>query len=124
MNSNSGRPAILIDLKRNRIRIYKRTLHAIGDPKYILLLVNPEDLTVVILRSDQNDQRAVHLPQARFNDKQCFELHSKALIQNLRSMCEDWIDDYSYRIYGEVIKDEGVAQFCISESVLSYGMRG
>ena len=124
MISNSSRPTILIDLKKDRIRIYKRTLHAIGCPKYILLLINPEDRTIVILRSDRDDQRAFRLPQARFDDKQCFELHSKALIQNLRSMCNDWIDDYSYRIYGEVNKNEGVAQFCISEALPTYGTRG
>lgn len=124
MNNNSSRPAILIDLKKDRIRIYKRTLHAIGDPKYILLLVNPKDCTIVILRSEQDDQRAFRLPQARFADKQCFELHSKALIQNLRGMCEDWIDNYSYRIYGEVVKNEGIAQFYISEAMPTYGMRG
>lgn len=124
MSSNTNRPAILIDLKKDRIRIYKRTLHAIGDPKYILLLVNPEDRTIVILRGDQDDQRAFRLPPARFTDKQCFELHSKALIQNLRGMCDDWIDNYSYRIYGEVVKNEGIAHFCISESKPTYGMRG
>jgi hypothetical protein len=124
MSNNSNRPAILIDQKKDRIRIYKSTLHAIGDPKYILLLVNPEDRTIVILRSDRDDQRAFRLPQARFGDYQCVELYSKALIQNLRGMCDDWIDDYSYRIYGDVVKNEGIAQFCISESIPAYGMRG
>lgn len=124
MSENTGRPAILIDLKKDRIRIYKRTLHAIGDPEYILLLVNPEDRTIVILRSDRDDQRAFRLPQARFADKQCFELHSKALVQNLRGMCEEWIENYSYRIYGEVVKNEGIARFCISGATPTYGRRG
>jgi len=124
MNKNSARPAILIDLKKGRMRIYKRTIYAIGCPKYILLLINPKDRTIVILRSERDDQRAYRLPQARFNDKQCFEIHSKALIQNLRSLCADWIDDYSYRIFGEVVKNEGVAQFCISEAMPTYEMRG
>ena len=124
MSNDSCRPAILNDLKKDRIRICKRRLHAVGDPKYILLLVNPEDRTIVILRSDRDDQRAFRLPQARFDDKQCFELHSKALVRNLRSMCDDWVDGYSYRIYGEVVKNEGIAQFYISESMPTYGMRG
>jgi len=124
MSNNSGRPAILLDLKKDRIRIYKRTLHAIGDPKCILLLVNPEDRTLVILRSNDDDQRAFRLPGARFIDKQCFEIHSKALIQNLRGMCDDCIDDYSYRIYGEVVKNEGIVQFNILDAMPTYGMRG
>jgi hypothetical protein len=124
MLNKSARPAILIDLKKDRIRIYKRTLHAIGNPQYILLLVNPEDRTIVILRSDRSDQRAFHLPQARPGDRLCVELNSKALVQNLRSMCDDWIDAYSYRIYGEIVKNEGAVQFRISESVSTSATRG
>ena len=40
MSNNTSKPAILLDFKKDRIRIYKRTLHFIGDPAYILLLVN------------------------------------------------------------------------------------
>ncbi len=123
MSHDSGRPAILIDLKKGRIRVSKRTIHAIGDPKYILLLVNPEDRTIVILRSDRDDQRAFRLPQARFDDRQRFELHSRALVRNLRGMCDDWVDGYSYRIYGEVVKNEGIAQFCIAKGIPSCGMK-
>lgn len=124
MSNSTIHPTILIDLKKDRIRIYKRTLHVIGSPKYIFLLVNPDNRTIIVLRSDQDDQRAFHLPQSCFNSKQSVELHSKALIQSLRNMCDDWIDDYSYRIYGTVIENEGIAQFCISDAVPSYGMRG
>lgn len=124
MHRNSGRPAISIDLKKDRIRIHKKTLHAIGDPQYILLLINPKDRTIVILRSNQDDQRAFRLPQTRPDEKQCFELHSKALIQNLRSMCDDWIDDYSYRIYGDVVENEGIAQFYFSESIPTHRVEG
>lgn len=123
MCNNADSPVMLIDLKRDRIRIYKRALHAIDDPDYILLLVNPADRTIAILRSDRNDQRAFRLPQTRFLT-QCVDICSKALIRNLRSMCDDWIDDYSYRIYGEIVKNEGMAQFCISKAVPTHGTRG
>jgi hypothetical protein len=43
---NLARPAILVDLKKYRIRIHKNTLHSIGNPKHILLLVNPEERTL------------------------------------------------------------------------------
>ena len=110
-------PALSIDLKKNRIRIYKRTLYAIGDPRFILLLVNPEDRSIVILSSNEKDQRAFRIPQMRNPDKQYIELNSKALVQNLRSMCQDWMDNRVYRIIGGVFENEGIVKFCISEAI-------
>ena len=46
MMNTAVTPSILIDIKKNRIRIHKNTIHALGDPKYVLLLVNPKEATV------------------------------------------------------------------------------
>lgn len=34
-------PVIVIDSKSGRIRIHRNTLHLLGDPEYIQLLINP-----------------------------------------------------------------------------------
>ena len=47
-----SKPTILVDLKKCRIRIHKSTLHSIGEPDHILLLVNPKERTLAILSSD------------------------------------------------------------------------
>ncbi len=45
MNTPPTPQAILcIDLKKNRIRIHRQTLHLLGDPDYIQLLVNPSKM--------------------------------------------------------------------------------
>ena len=49
MKSKNTLLSISIDLKKNRIRIHKNTLHAIGSPSYILLLVNPVENSLAIL---------------------------------------------------------------------------
>jgi len=125
MNTKSTpKPAISIDLKRDRIRIYKRTLRSLGDPEYILLLVNPEERTLAILRSDRTDLRAHRLPRARFNDKQCIEIASKPLLRCLHNLCSEWHDDRLYRIYGEIIPSEGIVQFNLAESIVACRTRG
>ena len=40
---------LVIDAKKNRLRIYKTTLHELGDPKYIQLLVDPDQRNLVIV---------------------------------------------------------------------------
>lgn len=49
----SGNTEILsFDTKKFRIRIHKSTIHALGNPKYIDLLVNPEKRLVAVRAHD------------------------------------------------------------------------
>lgn len=104
------RPVVVVDLKKCRIRIHKNTLRSIGDPDYVLLLVNPEERTLAILHSDRSDPLAHHKPS---------ELYSRSLIKSLRDICSNWEDNQSYRLYGKVIPNEGLVLFRMDESVLS-----
>lgn len=116
--NNMSKPVILVDLKKNRIRIHKNTLHYIGDPDYVLLLVNPEECSLAILRSDRSDPRAHHISWASLAKRKSFELYSRSLVRSLYDVYSNWQDSQSYRIYGEIIPHEGVAQFYMEESVL------
>ena len=116
--NNLARPVIWVDLKKHRIRINKNTLHSIGDPDYVLLLVNPEERTLAILRSNRSDPRAHHITQASIVNRKPFELYSRSLTKSLRDICSNWQDNQSYRMYGEIISSEGVAQFHMNEVIL------
>lgn len=121
-DNSTARPAILVDLKKYRIRIHKNTLRSIGTPDYVLLLVNPEERTLAILRSDRSDPRAHHLNMALFeNNRSSFEMYSRSLVKKLRDVCSSWQDNQSYRLYGEIIPHEDMARFYMSEAVLVNG---
>ena len=118
IENNLAQPAISVDLKKHRIRIHKNTLRAIGNPDYVLLLVNPEDRTLAILRSNRFDPRAHHVTKTVIINRKSFELYSRSLTKSLRDICSSWQDNQSYRMYGESIPVEGVAQFHMDDSVL------
>lgn len=40
--------SIAIDVKKNRIRLHKPTLHMLGDPKLIQLLFDPQKMVLAI----------------------------------------------------------------------------
>ncbi len=125
MNKNFvSKPAILLDFKRDRIRIYKRTLHSLGDPEYIHMLVNPEERILAIIRSSHSDMKAYRLRNGRFLDKQSVEITSKSLLRNLLSLCSEWQDNRLYRVYGDIIPDEGIIKFKLAESYVEGGTRG
>ena len=115
---NFSRPVILVDLKKSRIRIHKNTLHSIGDPDHVLILVNPEERTLAFLSSDKSDPRAHKISKGSSSNQKCIELYSRSLIKNLRNLYSYWQDNQSYRLYGEIISNEGVAQFHMDESIL------
>ncbi len=119
MTGNSfSRPTMLVDLKKFRIRIHKNTLRSIGDPDHVLLLVNPEERTLAVLSSNNSDPRAHKIIQVSSSNQKPIELYSRSLVKNLRDLCSYWQDNQSYRLYGEIIPNKGVAQFHMDESVL------
>jgi hypothetical protein len=111
------KPAISVNLKRPLIRIHKDTLYSIGNPEYLLLLVNPDERTIAVLPSNRSDTKAHHFSKSSLINKKSFEIHSKSLVQNLRNLCSDWENDKTYRIYGEAITNKGIVRFNMTEAV-------
>ncbi|KKP38388.1 MAG: hypothetical protein UR30_C0019G0003 [Candidatus Peregrinibacteria bacterium GW2011_GWC2_33_13] len=111
------KPAISVNLKKPVIRIHKDTLHSIGDPEYILLLVNPKECALAVLPSHRSDPKAQHISKSSLTNKKSFELYSTSLVNNLRNLCKHWEDNNAYRIYGEIIPDKAVIRFNMAESI-------
>ena len=52
------KPSILVDMRKKRIRIHKHTLQAIGNPDFVLLIINPEEHTLGVKCSTLDDKLA------------------------------------------------------------------
>lgn len=93
--------SIAIDPRKHRIRIHKSTIHALGDPKWIQLLFNAEDLILVIRAASQR-KAGGHEIRIRPCEicGQDFELHSSLLIDHIMSRCNLTDDDNTYRLTG------------------------
>jgi len=111
MICNNTKPAISVDFKESRIRIHKTALRLIGDPKYIILLVNPEEHMLAVKPSDSSDKYAHRIRDVVFEDKHSFEIHSKMLLNCFLNMCDYWDGKNIYRMYGEYIASEGLVKF-------------
>lgn len=109
--------AIVIDLKKGRIRIYKRTLHLLGNPQYIQLLVNPESRIIAIQCSSPADNLSYFINWKMLASKQSCELYSRNLVQTLHRLCPELQTNRAYRIYGEILPEEKIATFQIQDCV-------
>lgn len=112
--SGNNRPSVLIDLARDQIRIHRNTIRAMGNPEYILLIVNPDKRMLGILRSSADEKRAHHIRYQALGS-QSYELRSKSLVHHLRMLCPDWCDGEKYRIYGKMNPKDASARFSMSE---------
>lgn len=109
---------LLLDLKKNRISITRKTLQEIGNPEYILLLVKPEERTLVISHGDSADKRAHRVPLLKPDTKKkhTIELYSKSLMTNILSISDGLHDNLSYRIQGNIIPYENIIRFYMDKA--------
>lgn len=114
----SNRPVLCVDLKKNRIRVHKITLHLLGDPDYIQLLVNPSSGMIAIKGTIPEDYLALKIRKEMLNDGNCYEIHSKELMKTLQKVRSDWKSNRSYRIYGRCNEESGIALFAMKDIVL------
>lgn len=102
------RPGISLDLKKGRIRIHKNTLHLLNDPCYIQFLVNPEQRTIVI-KVCKKEALLAH--RINYKSSADVEFYSKELTCRLRTVSGELLSGQTYRLYGEVLSDKGIALF-------------
>lgn len=108
---------LTLDMTRNRIRIYRATLRALGDPAYIQFLINPEELYIAILGSEiplsGGTANRVKIPNSRLDGKLSVEFYSAALLDGIYSIFGVLDREYNYRLTGEIDQVNRVAYFSL-----------
>lgn len=115
-NDKNLKPAILVDLKKYLIRIHRDTLRLIGNPEYVLLLVNPNEKILAVLPSNRSDTKAHHISKSSLVNKKSFEIYSTSLMQNLQNISTGWEANKAYRIYGEKVPNQEAIKFSMLEA--------
>lgn len=114
MNESPTIPTtISLDLKKFRIRVFKSALHQIGDPEFIQLLVNPDEMVVAIRAVDKehtNDQ--THKVGKKMNFKNV-EFYSRAFFDRLCTICGEMERGSTYRLYGRVYPEQRTLLFSL-----------
>ena len=108
--------AMSIDFKHHRMRIHKKTLHAMGNPEYVQVLVAPEERALAIMPCGRSNPRSHRLHWERLANGQSFELHSKSLVRNLFELRGDWQGGHTYRIRGAFAAPNRGVVFNMAES--------
>lgn len=86
MNENRVSASISVDIRKHRIRIHKATLNQLGPPKYIQLLVNPDDRIVAVRGLDKKCRESHIVNLTRIRPDNSYELYSKQLVLTLMTL--------------------------------------
>ena len=113
-------PWILVDIAHCRIRIPKHTLRSLGNPGYIRLLINPDSRTLAVEVCDPNEPRKHRVPNYVMNSKQCFEIYSASLCDQLR-IHTSWREHSAYKLFATAQAGEQLILFRFDEACLSVG---
>lgn len=104
---------ISIDMKRSRIRIHRSTIHALGDPAYIQLLINPSAGFVAFRAVHHNlSGDSIHRVSKKcLLSTHSLEIYSLSLTRTLTNIVPTLTKASLYRMTGKVIPSEGLAVF-------------
>ena len=113
MNEQNPTVSIAIDLKKYRIRLHKPTLHLLGDPDFVQLLVNPTSKVVAIKGTPlpfSND--SVHrISKKVLKSDNSVEIYSRLFIEKLVEVSEIQKSSHLIVLTGEIISSESMAVF-------------
>ena len=112
---SQAQPTLVIDCRSNRIRIHRRTLHLLGDPEYVQILINPTTRCIAFRSS--TDKRAERIHWNAIGEKQCCEFYSKYLIRQIRKVLFDVDTKQAYRIMGQFVAREELVAATKGESI-------
>lgn len=103
------------DLKKFRIRIHKSTIHTLGDPRYIHLLVNPEKRTVAVraYNGTSPGKDAHRIKQSLMNSDNSYEIYSRPFVTKLCEVVGGLETECGYRISGVIVPSEKMAVYSL-----------
>lgn len=112
----SLKATIAFSMSKNRIRIHRNTLSALGNPSHVVLIVNPEEKTLGIKCSTPDNVLAHRIDPHPANGKLNCELYSKSLFIALKSLCPFMTTNNAWSFDGTVFPTEKMAVFALVPS--------
>lgn len=87
---------IWIDTRYNRIRVYKSTLKALGNPEYIVFGIGKKTKQIMVAASSREDREALRVGYSQY-------VHSKPLFLGIDKYVTPLEKRKTYRLSGELI---------------------
>ena len=102
-----------LDTRYNRIHIHRATLKAMGNPEYVVLGIHPKGRKLVVLPSAEKVPDALRV---RYAEDNTFCIHSKPLLDGIRTMVPQFDQPRSYLLRGKLLAGQPAVSFDMNEA--------
>ena len=102
-------------LRRNRIRVFRQVIAAIGDPRFIRFMIKEDGSSLILLPYNKKTFQSLRVPETVNYGRWSMEISSKPLCL-LLARCLGWELSRSYRIPGKVYEQQPLVLFNLSRA--------
>lgn len=107
--------SITIEMRKNRIRLHSSLYHALGEPQYIQLLVNPNEKKLCIKSVDSMSAFTQPIKVSTSKATENYELYSCTLITKLSKEMNVTNKEASYKLNGIASSANRIAIFSFNK---------
>ena len=114
MNDSANLPVTMaVDTKKYGIRIHKALFRQLGEPRYIQLLVNPNEGVVAIqtVEKEMSGGQTHRIIEKRMLSENSYEIYSRSFVRKLRELEPGIEEGGAYRLTGSIIPSRKIAVF-------------
>lgn len=108
-NFNEGVP--YASITTNGLTFNKSVVMKLGYPQYVLFLIDEESKQIAIQKSAEGETNAVSFYKEKKSGVLSVRWNGRDLLSSIASMMGWNLEQMSFKVYGELIKDEGAILF-------------
>jgi hypothetical protein len=109
-------PGMSISIKWGKLRIFHATIMALGEPKYIRFLFNPDKKLLAVQSCKRKVAESFRVP--KYNPENwAFTIKSQPMMQMLWTSC-GWDDEKTYRITGTFFGEFDLVEFDLTQAAV------
>ena len=105
-------------LNDSTIRIFKKTVRAIGTPPFLQFLIHPDGRSMVMQPCETRSFTTIRVPKNVYSDNGKTQAYSKGLCRLLANKL-NWDINCSYRIPGRLIPHQQIVVFDLSQATVT-----
>ncbi len=102
--------SIAINYRVDKVRVHKQTIEALGSPRFIQFLINPDEKLLYIRGTNTHQQNCLEVPSKDYRKKNQYVLHGRYFIKKLSELA-GWSLDRPHTIQGEYNPDHNMIVF-------------
>lgn len=107
---------ISINYKTGKIQVYKKAIDAIGQPRFVQFLIDPDTKKLYMRGTDRRENNCLVIPPESARKKNGYVLHGKYFIRKFSALA-GWSLDRPHILVGVIMPSQNAVVFDLAKAV-------